>query len=186
MKKELLLILVLMTSLLSCEREDIDPDQNTRDNPQNVDLVHKKQRTIRYDCNENIKSDQLETLNFQLKRFQVEPKLKKNVYSFYASNGNAERGILVDKTGIFTLTLYPTIINLRAYPGLNTINYNFKYCDRITEEEVTGNNGRTRTRKTCAYEPIIKESGALYIYITETDEVVPGIREIKESSRACS
>lgn len=185
MTKTIVLTLILM-SFLSCDRDEINQDQNSRENPQDVNIVKKKQRTIRYDCDENITSDRLETLNLPIKSFQIKPKIKRNVYSFDASNGFTERGALVDSIGVFGINLSPTIFNLRAYPGLNAIDYNFKYCNRLVEQVDNRANRSSRTRKVCAHEPVTKETGSLYLYITISTEEVPGIREVKKSPKDCN
>ena len=185
MKKYIVLILA-MSFLFSCEHDDIDQDANSRENPLNITIVRKQQRTLRYDCNGTLTTDRFETLNSVTRRYIITPKVVENVFSFSATNGRTTRGALSNSSGTFSIDMSPTIFNLRVYPGLNSIDYSFKYCQQVVREETTNANGSTISNTTCAHKPNIEESGTLYININYSREVIPGVREFRNSQAACA
>ncbi len=176
---------LLLMLISSCGGEIIDPNQNSEKNPQEVTLVRQQQLTKRYDCYGNLISSKLETINSVSKKYEIKPKEIENVWSFNASNGSEIRGSLTNNTGVFTIDMAPTLLNIRVYSGMNEIRYEFRYCDDQRQRTIQNGDGTSRTETYCANIPTTKEHGSIFINVTYKVEIIPGNRQIRRSAEAC-
>lgn len=179
-----LLTLSLFT-LVSCGGELINQDKNDEKNPKKVELVRQNQRTQRFNCDNQVTSDKVETINSVSKKFEVKPKDKEHLWSFSASNGSEVKGRLANNTGIFTLDIAPTVFNIRVYPGLNEIDYSFSYCDDKKIRETRHSDGTISKKEYCVHSPIKREEDSLFFDIIYKVEELPGVRVIRMDGQNC-
>ena len=136
-----LILIPIFLILASCGGELIDQTENSEDNPQEVTLVREQQRTIRYDCEDNIISDKIETINSVSKRMRIDPLDSEGAWSFSANMGGDYGGSMQGSSGYFTIDMSPTVFNIQVYEGMNEIDYIFRYCYDVQTRTVTDDDG---------------------------------------------
>ena len=109
-----LILIPIFLILASCGGELIDQEQNSEENPQEVTLTRKQQRTIRYDCENNVVSDSVETINTVSKRMRIDPLDGEGVWSFKANSGGDYGGSLQSGSGYFTIDISPTVFHIQG------------------------------------------------------------------------
>ncbi len=180
-----ILHIIPLLLLISCGGELINPNENSEENPEEVNLTRQNQLTERYDCNGKLASSKVETINSVSKRYEIKPKDETNVWSFSASNGSETKGSLQNKTGVFTIDMAPTLFNIRVYSGKNTISYIFRECDDQRQRTITNDDGTSRVETYCAHTPTVKEQNSLYFNVNYKVETVPGKRVILRGEESC-
>lgn len=180
-----LILFSISILLFSCGGQLIDKDENNENNPESVDLVRKKQRTLRYNCSGELVSNEIETINHVSKRMEVHPDDDDDLWGFSATIRGNTKGHLEGSKGIFTIDIAPTVFNLRVYEGLNEVEYKFNYCDDVRVRTITDDDGNESKETYCASSVYIGEEGKVYLQVTETVEMIPGEREIRRTGSSC-
>ena len=172
---KLIFLTTIILTVASCTR--IEVGKTSPSNPYDQELTRKIQRTLRYDCNKDLISDQLETINSVSKSFLVEPPKTLFLKTFVAKNiesGDTAGGIFIDK-GHFKIDIAPTVFNIKVYPGLNEIRYQFGYC-----YDLVG------TQSQCRGPMEFTQEQSMWINVTYKEEVIPGFRTLSPSYDRCS
>jgi len=175
-----LLALTLLT-LLASACTDVDPTQTSPAAPQQVNLVRKNQRVLRYDCPDRLISDRFETVNSIQKTLLVKAPKTENLWYFTAINRNngSRTGGLINDSGKLTVNISPTLFHMRVQPGLNHIDYTFEYCaDSITDS------GELGQASGCS-QPIEEQRGEIFVFVNYSEETLSGELVIKPSLESC-
>ncbi len=175
MKKNIFFTFAILLILSGCEKVS-KTDHQTEGTALEETFVRNKKRVIRYNCKGDITSDKIETINSVSKQFSLKPNIKTNLWDFTAKNvtTNSTKGKVWFDKGVFTLDLAPTVFNIKANEGMNEISWKFHYCNDVD----------TQNSK-CKHEPIIKESGTLFIHIRHEVVVLEGADEIRPTAEEC-
>ena len=175
-----LLILVFVTQLAS-SCTDVDPTETSPVSPQEVNLVRKNQRVLRYNCKDELVSDKVETVNSIQKTLLVKPTQTENLWSFNAinKNNNSRTGGILNNAGKLTLNISPTVFHMRVTPGVNQIEYTFEYCRHFIKEE-----GLSGKAEACT-EGFEEQRGEIYVFVNYSEELLPGEMVIKPTPASC-
>lgn len=180
-----ILYIVLALNIVACE--NIDPKSTSQSKPSTHTLTRKRQMTKRFDCNGNVISEKIETINSVSKRFLITAERKEHLWDFWSKAINTEEsvesGILWGNQGVITVDIAPTLLHLRVTPGLNEIRYKFSYCyDVVTEIDPETDTKREK----CAHGPVYGDEKSLWLDIQYKVVKLDGVREISPSKEECS
>ncbi|WPU65430.1 hypothetical protein [Peredibacter starrii] len=146
-----------------------------------VNFHRKEQMTSRYDCDQNITSRKLETLNGLSKKLTINYEFRKNAwnYSVYNRTTKEKKKGFLKVDGNFTIDYAPTLFNMRVKQGINDIEYAFYTCTDISVDPKAPGGLK------CNKELEIEKEGIVQVDVYYSSEVVPGERHIYMPKEAC-
>ena len=176
--KSTILPLILLLGFTACSRKEISKDNDSVDKASTYALLEERQRVIRYNCQNVVTSDRVETVRAPLEHMTIKPNVLLGLYSSAFKNVtmNTTAGSIVNHTD-FTIDFNPGTLNLEVREGINQIHYQFLYCDELKVIEGGGT--------TCASAPVERESGDVFINVTYELRNLEGFSEIKPSLESC-
>lgn len=170
-------LLITILSLSACSRQQLNKDNDSIDKAQTYALVEQRQRVIRYNCQDQVISDEIESVKTPIEHLSIHPKVSDQLYSSSFDNLtlNTSAGSIVNYTD-FTIDRNPGLLNLEVQVGTNQIDYKFYYCrQRLTAP----NEG------TCAHAPELQESGSIFIKVSYEKIDLPGETIVKPAPEQC-
>jgi hypothetical protein len=175
-----ILVLLLGLSAFACAPKELDksattPEQAAESAP--TVLTRQWQRVIRYDCNNQVTSDKMETVKSPIQNVSIKPFEYTNLYSSEFKNlTNGSSPSTLNLTD-FVIDMAPSAFNMKVEEGINKIEYKFLYCDQT----VVDAQGQT----TCAKAPDVRESGTFFLNISYVQQNLDGFLELKPSPEEC-
>ncbi len=182
MKQKLMFTVFALTlltmNLTSCNRNEISKSNDTVDKAETFHLVEKRQRVMRYNCQNVLISDRVETVQAPILPMSIKPKTNLNVYSSTFKNltVGTTAGSVINYTD-FTIDLNPGLLNLEVQLGSNQISYQFYYCDQLST--VPGSH-------LCATPAELRESGSVFINVSYENIDLDGTSAIHPSPESCT
>lgn len=144
-----------------------------------VRITRKKQVVVRYDCNDHVTSNGLETINSLAKKMTINYENRKNAWSYDVYNRttrDGKKGAFVSE-GKFVIDYSPTVFNMKVNEGFNQVEYVFKKCPNIGKDPY-GN-------KICLGEPVTEKEGIFEIQILYNVDIIPGELIVKPTPEQC-
>lgn len=171
-------LLFVLLPLVACSRKELDKDNDSVDKAQTYHLLEKRQRVIRYNCQNQVTSDKIESVKTPIEHLSIKPQAGLLPYSssFYNATLGTYAGSIVNHTD-FTIDLNPGTLNMQVLIGINQINYKFYECAQLLPAPNEGQ---------CAVAPELRESGSLFINVSYENIDLPGETLIKPSAEQCS
>ena len=169
------LLLILLFLFVGCENVS-KTEHASEGSALEQTFIRRQKRVVRCNCKGDVTSDKIETINGVNKTFTVKPKSKTNLHSFDVTNESTKSNggwLGLFREGVFTLDLASTVFYMKANEGLNKLNWAFKYCLKCNPDG------------TCAEVLSTKESGTLFIHISEEKVFEEGKDEIKPAPESC-
>ena len=165
MKKIISTVSMLATMALAsgCSPELIGTDANSLETAKEMQLTRKTQRVVRYNCNDSIFSDKIETVNSPKRSIQLVPvntRVEIVSSSFQNKTNNNGPGAITNHTGI-TIDIASATFTMKVEPGINEIEYTFGYIDGSAEE------------------------GSRFLNINYVEEHLDEKREVKPTAEEC-
>lgn len=170
--------LFAITLLLgSCSQKEANKNSDTVDKAQAFVLIEQRQRVIRYNCQDQVISDKIESVKPPIEHLSIHPQSSVQIYSSTFENVTIHTvpGVIVNYTD-FTIDLNPGAFNLEVQVGINQIDYKFYYCSQLMPAP---NEGK------CAQMPELRESGSLFINVSYENIELPGESIVKPSLEQC-
>lgn len=175
--KTTLLFLLLSTALFSCTADVLGKDATTPDKASEHLLLREWQQVIRYNCANEIVSDQVETVRAPNKYVSIVPNKTTNFYS--AEIWNRTNNARIGGSYAFYIDMAPTLLNLKVEEGINQLNYKFKYC----YDWKLGPDGKPTSE--CLKTPVLEEEGVLYIKVIYQQKWLSGSKTVKPTAEEC-
>jgi hypothetical protein len=173
----ILLFALLALSVSACSRKELNKDDDTVNEAKTYYLLEQRQRVIRYNCQDQITSDKIETTKAPIDYVSIKPNSYKNLYgsSFDNLTMGTHAGSTIDYTD-FTIDINPGFLNLEVAIGTNEISYKFYYCSQFLPPP---------KETLCAVQPEIRESGSVFINVVYESIELPGQSVIKPTPESC-
>lgn len=180
MKHQTLILFLFLNllSLISCARKELNKEDDTVDEAQVHHLKEERQRVIRYDCQNAVVSDRVETVAAPIEHLSIKPTSSSQLFSSEFKNLtlNTLAGSISNYTD-FTIDLNPGALNLEVKIGLNQIQYKFYYCNKLI---LPPEDHRCQTT------PELRETGSIYINVSYEKIDLPGEQVIKPTPEQCA
>lgn len=175
-------LFVGLTMLTACGKGTaLDTKDTTMDSAQTFTLTKISQRTQRFDCNDNLQSDQVETVQMPVQEVSISPSTPGTVYSFNVTdltNGHIAQ-MTANNTSLY-IDCGDGALSLWVNQGINQLNYQFTTCDKFTTDPTTG-----QSTSVCADTPTTLDSGSFYINVSCVEQTLSGIRSIHPTADQC-
>jgi hypothetical protein len=175
--KTTIFLLLFSSTLFSCTADVLDKDADTPEEAVEHTLLREWQRVIRYDCNNKVVSDKIETVRSPTKYVSIVPDTTKDFYS--SGIRNVTNNAWIGGSYQFTIDMAPSLLNLKVEEGLNRLDYKFYYCTEYLTDELG------RPTSDCAKTPTIDEAGTLYIKVIYQQKWLDGFIESKPTAEEC-
>jgi hypothetical protein len=166
-----------MLAMTGCSGRILDKSADHPSVAEHVPLDRIYQRTLRYDCYNNVLSDEWETISSPVADVEIHPDDRYDLYS--SDFMNVQTGSRPSTSGLtsFRIDYAPGLFNMRVVEGINEIRYWFYYCD-LTYVNAEGHTD-------CTHTPELKETGSIFIRVTYEEIRDEQIREIRPSYQSC-
>lgn len=176
--------LVFSFSIFSagCGPVDLDKLLNSEPKAKNYNLTKEFKLVERYDCDNVLVSNKVETITLPQQAIRINPKSFDNLFSSYFKNETNESSpATVEGKVKFTLDIENADSkNMKVENGINKINYEFRYCG-IPELDSSGK----KTGK-CLSTPVVRESGSIFVNIVYQEVHSDGVLTFKPSPENCN
>lgn len=190
----LLVLLSLSVFVVSCGKNTSGrtPPTNRTANPitvenrqlevtqlETVNFVRQKQMISRYNCNGQVTSRKLETLNSLSAKITIDYHNRKkawdySVYNLTTKSGN--KGAFT-KDGRFMVDYAPTVFNMRVKSGINLVHYKFDRCTKI---------GRNpQGHEACVGQVVLEKEGIVQLDVYYSSTTLPGEQHIRPTAESC-
>lgn len=180
MKTRIIKLLILPATAFTfsaCIRTELNKENDSVNKAQTYSLVEHRQRVIRYNCQNQVISDQIESVKTPIEHLSIHPNDSAQLYSSRFENRslNTSAGSIVNYTD-FTIDLNPGLLNLEVQVGSNHIHYEFYYCTRLLPAPHQGQ---------CAHTPELREAGSIFINVTYEKIDLSGESIVKPAPEDC-
>lgn len=170
--------------LAACENNYFDPEvvdlrHNSYDNPLNINIERLYQRTFRYDCYNNLISDELENINSASETIQLDTSDFYNYrYTEFKIKGKSK--VITSQNAKVIIDLSSGFFNLNAFRGRNEMLFKHVTCvDYISYEEDPDLDYELRCINRSEY------SNVVFLNVMENRRVREGIRELRPTIEEC-
>lgn len=172
----------LLLALASCTAKVVDKNADNRQKATSFGLTRVFQRVIRFDCQNKVLSDQVETVGAPTQLISVEPNTRVNFEDSYFENKTlgTKPSCVVDKTQ-FQIDYSLGFCNMQVQTGVNEIQYRFYYCPEYkTKPDSHGN-----PTKYCAAPLEVREEGSFFIDVNYSEVHRDGTMEVHKTPEQC-
>ncbi|MCB0412913.1 MAG: hypothetical protein KDD50_01185 [Bdellovibrionales bacterium] len=175
--KKVISIGLVMMGMAGCNSEVIPIESSNSEDSYEVLLVKKTQRVVRYDCDEKLISDRVETVKSPQKFMRISPRTYSGIF------GSQFKNLTTGDTGMsynydsFYINTSPTWLDIHVIEGKNELRYEFTFCSDIKED--------SEQNQFCAGEKSY-EVGTRYIDVKYEEQHIEEVKVVKPIEGSCS